>query len=96
MIRFLYHTVLARIPLSLCFIPPNLTPFFLLVSPSFFVFPLYRPRVLNTRKSKAAGRFPTSQSIIVLCLTLGCSMFRLLATPDFKNPSWQKTTQRPL
>lgn len=97
--RFLYHTELARIPLSLCFIihlvPQISLLSFFFVFPSVFVFPFYLPSVLNTRKSKAAKQFPACQSLIFVCLTLGCSRFQQLATPDFKNPSWEKMTQRP-
>lgn len=63
------------------FIPPNLSLY--LFPPSCFVFPFYLPCVLSTRKSKAARQFPAWQSIF-LCLTLRCSIFRQLATPDVK------------
>lgn len=63
---FLYHAVLARIPLLLCFTIycPESQSCFLK-----FVFPLYLLCALSTRKSKAAKPYPAWQSIF-LCLRM--------------------------
>lgn len=63
---FLYHAVLARIPLALCFTIccPESQSCFLT-----FVFPLYLLCALSTRKSKAARPYPAWQSIF-LCLRM--------------------------